>query len=447
MKKHFLLLTLLIQATLQAQNITGTFKHHVLQEIALEGFEYYNTLELGKTQADSLGNFSLNYPKEYKGMALLKTEDKNSLVLLLGKESLLTLKGTHITETDSLQLNASENKTFFNYAMEQGYRTNATNAWNYLDKLYKMDGQFVQQKKVKRTITKELQRIEETAQKLVDGLDKNSYLRWFIPYRKFIQEMPTIIRSETERIPASIALFRNTNFNHHNWKTSGILKEFIEAHYFMLENYKSLEENAVAMNFSSEALIYNLKDNKELLNKVSKELFLYLDDRSLYKASAYLAVALLKNHRNSLEMNVINRLEKYVTLKVGNSAPDIQLTKTKKLSGYKQPVLLVFGVSDCSACKTEAVELLNYYDEWKTKKNVEVIYISLDTDKDAYKNSYQDAPWQMYCDFKGWESKAAKEYHIWGTPSYFLLDKNLKILSHINSVAHANAWIMYQLTP
>jgi hypothetical protein len=304
--------------TAKCPNLKRTLNRHTGQQMILMGFSNYKTIELSKTQADSLGHFTLHYPKDYKGMASLKTEDNNSLVLLLGNESLLTLKGTHITETDSLQLNASENKTFFNYAMGQGFRTNATNAWKYLDKLYKMEGQFAQQKKVKRTITKELQRIKESTQKRVDGLDKNSYLHWFIPYRKFIQDMPTIIRTETERIPASIALFRTTDFNHPNWKTSGILKEFIEAHYFMLENYKSLEENVEAMNLSSEALIDNLKDNKKLLNKVSKELFVYLDDRSLYKASEHVAVTLLKNQRNSLEMNVINRLEKYGT---SNSLP------------------------------------------------------------------------------------------------------------------------------
>jgi hypothetical protein len=413
MKNYFLLLTLLIQATLQAQNITGTFKQHAGQELMLTGFEYYNTLELGKIQADSLGNFSLNYPKDYKGMALLKTEDKNSLVLLLGKESLLTLKGTHITETDSLELNASENKTFFDYAIGQGYRTNATKAWNYLDKLYKMEGQFNTQEKVKRTITKELQRIEETAQKLVEGLDQNSYLRWFIPYRTFIQDMHTIIRTETERIPASITLFRNTDFNHPNWKTSGIFQEFIEKHYFMLENSSgSVEEKQEKMNKSSQYLINNLKDNEMLLNEVVQQLFNYLEDRSLYIASKYLATQVLSQSQCEIENKVANRLEKYRNLKVGNTAPDIQLDKTKKLSDYKQPVLLVFGVSDCSACKTEAIELLKHYNEWKTKKNVEVIYVSLYTDEAMYKQAYKNAPWQLFCDFKGWESKAAKEYHI-----------------------------------
>lgn len=436
-------ITILTLKQTNAQAISGNLKHHAGQEFTFQGFDYYETKDLATTIADSLGNFTLHYPKEYKGMALLKSQDKNSLVLLLGKEPFVTIQGTHITETDSLQFNATENATFFKYAIGQGYRTNALNAWKYLDKLYNMDKQFTEQKKVKKIIQKELQRIKETAQKLVNGLATDSYLRWFIPYRKFIQEMPTIIRTETERIPASIALFRNTDFNHANWKTSGVLKEFIEAHYFMLENYKSLEENAVEMNLSSKALIYNLKDNKELLNKVSKELFIYLEERSLYKASKYLAVELLTNHRKTLELNVIKRLEKYGSLKIGNKAPNIQFAD-KKLSDYKQPVLLVFGVSDCAACKTEAVEMLKYYDAWKSK-NVEVVYISLDTDKTVYEQAYKNAPWQMVNDFKGWKSEIVKSYAIYGTPTYFLLDAEGKIVSHINSVGHANAFIMSRL--
>lgn len=437
-------ITILTLKQTNAQAISGNLKHHAGQEFTFQGFDYYETKDLATTVVDSLGNFTLHYPKEYKGMALLKSQDKNSLVLLLGKEPFVTIQGTHITETDSLQFNATENATFFKYAIGQGYRTNALNAWKYLDKLYNMDKQFTEQKKVKKIIQKELQRIKETAQKLVNGLATDSYLRWFIPYRKFIQEMPTIIRTETERIPASIALFRNTDFNHANWKTSGVLKEFIEAHYFMLENYKSLEENAVEMNLSSKALIYNLKDNKELLNKVSKELFIYLEERSLYKASKYLAVELLTNHRKTLELNVIKRLEKYGSLKIGNKAPNIQFAD-KKLSDYQQPVLLVFGVSDCAACRTEAVEMLKYYDTWKAEKNVEVVYISLDTDKTVYEQAYKNAPWQMVNDFKGWKSEIVKSYAIYGTPTYFLLDAEGKIVSHINSVGHANAFIMSRL--
>ena len=72
---------------------------------------------------------------------------------------------------------------------------------------------------------------------------------------------------------------------------------------------------------------------------------------------------------------------------------------------------------------------------------MEVIYISIDTDKTDFKTAYKDMPWQTYCDFKGWESQAAKDYHITSTPSYFLLDKEQIILVRPISMAQVNAWV------
>ena len=445
MKKTLILIALIF--TLQqttAQTITGILKHHAGQELSLTGFNNYKTVALAKTQTDSLGNFTLNYPKAYKGMALLKSQDKNSLVLLLN-QTFTTIKGTHISETDSLVFNNTENKLFFNYAIGQGYRTNALNAWKYLDKLYNTQALFKKQEIAKNSIQKELKRIKAEDTKLVNSLDKNSYLAWFIPIRKLIQETPTIMRTETERIPEAIAQFRNTNFKNSNFKTSGVLREYIEKHYFLIENMGlSIDSVAVQMNLSSNALINTIKDNKGLLNKISENLFTYLETRSLYKSSEYLAVTLLKDHQKDLEIHVINRLEKYVSLKVGNTAPDIQLTNSK-LSDIKKPVLLVFGASWCPLCKTEALELLKYYDAWKSKKDVEVVYISIDTDKEAYKTAYQNAPWQSYCDYKGWDTKAAKDYFIYATPTYILLDKDMKILVHPSSVGQVDAWVNYKL--
>ena len=445
MKKTLILIALIftVQQT-TAQTITGILKHHAGQELSLVGFNNYKTVELAKTQTDSLGNFTLNYPKAYKGMALLKSQDKNSLVLLLN-QTFTTIKGTHISETDSLQLNATENKLFFNYAIGQGYRTNALNAWKYLDKLYNTQALFKKQEIAKNSIQKELKRIKAEDTKLVNSLDKNSYLAWFIPIRKLIQETPTIMRTETERIPEAIAQFRNTNFNNSNFKTSGVLREYIEKHYFLIENMGlSVDSVAVQMNLSSNTLINTIKDNKGLLNNISENLFTYLEKRSLYKSSEYLAVTLLKDHQKDLEIHVINRLEKYVSLKVGNTAPDIQLTNSK-LSDIKKPVLLVFGASWCPLCKTEALELLKYYDAWKSKKDVEVVYISIDTDKEAYKTAYQNTPWQSYCDYKGWDTKAAKDYFVYATPTYILLDKDMKILVHPSSIGQVDAWVNYKL--
>ena len=444
-KKYFLLFALIAQAVLHGQSLTGTLTAHPFQEITLEGFNHFEPFELGTTQADSLGNFSLNYSKDYKGMALLKTHDKNSLVVLLSGEP-IQLKGTHITEIDSLWFNESQNKTFFDYALAHSNRKSALRAWHYLDELYQNTEIFAPQKKLRKTLSTEIERLNKQEQSHINSLPTNSYLRWFIPYRTFLQEMHTIIRTETERIPASIALFRTTDFNHPYWKTSGILQEFIEKHYFLLENSSgSVAEKQEKMNKSSLYLVQNLQTNPLLLDLVVEKLFNFLEERSLYIASKYLANRVLNDVQCEIQEPTANKLEKYRNLKVGVKAPDIQLSTTMRLSDYQQPVLLVFGKSDCSHCKDGLQELRRYYGNWKTKKNVEVVYVSLDNDEAAYQQAYQNVPWPMFCDFKGWESNAAKAYHIWGTPTYLFLDKDLPILSHINSVAHANAWVEQRL--
>ena len=442
MKKiNLSLVGILTALMVSAQSLSGTLTQHPLQTLVLSGFEGYNTLKLGETQADSLGNFSLAYPKDYTGMALLKTQDNNSLVLLLGGDP-LTIQGTHVTETDRLEFNESQNLTFFTYALGQTHRKNALRAWDYLEDLYRQNKPLNQQTQLRNTITAEIHRLKQREQTLIDSLPPDSYLRWFIPYRSFIQDMPTIIRTQTERIPESIALFRTTDFNHPYWTTSGILQDLIEKHYFMLENSAgTVAEKQEKMNESSRHLLRNLQSNNDLLNTVVEQLFTFLEDRSLFIAAAFLATQALTDTQCEIQERTANKLEKYRHLKVGRKAPDIQLSPTQRLSDYQQPLLLVFGKSDCPHCKTAALALLQHYQPWKSTQRVEVVYISLDTDKQAYAEAYQHAPWPMFCDFKGWDSKAVTDYHVWGTPSYFLLDKDLTILAHINSVDHADAWI------
>jgi len=441
--RNVLLLTLLLANILQAnaQTLKGTLTEHKGQTITLTGFNYYKTQELSKTVADSIGNFTLNYPKGYRGMAVLKTQDNSSLVLVLTAQN-IRLKGNHLKEPDSLVFaNSTSNTNFMYYAKAQGLYTNSLSAWRYLDELYQKEQLFSDQKRIKKAIKTEQKRIKKEDADFIASLNKTSYVRWFIPFRKLIQDMPTIAKAEPKRIPEALKQFRTTDFNNPNFKTSGLFKELIEGHYMLLENMgQPLDSVYSQMNISTQHLIDNLQQNDSLLNTVGGNLFNYLEKRSLFKASEYLSVSLLNNSQCSLTDNLVAKLETYRKLKVGNIAPDIQLATNKKLSTIKTNKLLVFGASWCPACKQDALEILKYYDAWQTK-NVEIIYISIDTDKTAFEIAYKNAPWQTYCDYKGYETQAAKDYYISGTPSYFLLDVNNKILVRPNSVAHAAVWI------
>lgn len=446
MKKVCMLFSLMLSVLTTAQNLTGNLKQHKGQKITLTGFNYNKTTKLAKSTIDASGNFTLNYPKDYKGMAILNTQDNSSLVFVLTEPS-IQLKGTHLKETDSLQfINSTENTNFTKYAKDQGLRGNALSAFAYLEPLYKNQPLFAKQKKLLKQLKKEQNRLQKEDAQFIANLPKQSYTRWFIPYRKMVQEMPVIVRKKTNQIPNAISFFRTTDFNNPNFKTSGLFKEFIEGHYLLLENMgQPLDVVYKEMNVSTDYLINNLSINDSLLNTVSSKLIKYFEKRSLISVAEHLSNKLLSENQCKINDSLSNSMQKYAALKVGNTAPDIQLTNGK-LSNLKKPILLIFGASWCPHCETEKTTLLKEYNNWqKAKKNIEVVYVSIDTDKKAYNTAFKNTPWINYCTFKGWDTQAAKDYYINGTPTYVLLDKDMKILVHPNSIAHAVTWVNTRL--
>jgi peroxiredoxin len=103
--------------------------------------------------------------------------------------------------------------------------------------------------------------------------------------------------------------------------------------------------------------------------------------------------------------------------------------------------LVVFGASWCPNCQTDCAKLKEEYADLKAKHDLEVVYISIDTDKKAFDDYYKEAAFISYCDGKGWETQAAKDYHVFATLSYFLLDKDLKIIEKLKSVEHLESWM------
>ncbi len=435
---------LLCSAWLSAQNLTGTLTQHLGQQISLTGFNYYKSEMLATATVDSLGHFTLNYPKEYNGMAVLKTEDNSSLVLMLTEPN-TKLTGIHLQDPNTLSfLNSAVNSNLMLFAKAQGLRNNAQSALQYLEDLYQKNILFSRRKKLKKIIRKEKHFLKKEETDFIAKLNPDDYLRWFIPQRKLVQEMPRIVRKDTALIPQAIFQFRTTEFNDPKFKSSGLFKQLLEGHYLLLENMgQSMDSMYTQMNLSTEYLITNLQNNDSLLNTVGDELFNFFEKRSLYTASAHLSKRLLSDKRYNLKENLASKLERYRRMKVGNIAPDITLGE-QKLSTIKTNKLVVFGASWCPYCTKELTGLVKYRQEWE-KKKVEIIYLSIDTDPTAFEKTFNELPWKSYCDFKGWETQSAKDYFITATPSYFLLDENNQILVRPNSVEHAQAFIQYKL--
>ncbi|MDD7886277.1 thioredoxin family protein [Flavivirga sp. 57AJ16] len=447
MEFHFIisLIVTLSSYGLPDKTFSGNLKHHTNQEVTLTGFNYYESYILSKDTIDSKGYFNLMYPKDYKGMAILTTQDNNSLVVSLTEPNII-LNGTHLRERDSINfLNSFENNQLIDLANRYNLNSNIYKAWRYLQPIYKNNELLHQQQEVLGLVEQELRRIETVDKEIIDELPKESYLRWFAPLRNLINDMPKTVFNYNERISQNIQQFREIDFNNPKFKTSGLLKELIEGHYMLIENMgQPLDSVASQMNLSTDYLIKNLEGNKALLNNIANQLFNYFEKRSMFNASKHLAGSMLSKNQCDLTDGLINKFEAYRKLKVGNTAPEIIFPDSTKLSNYNKNTLLVFGASWCPSCKEDAWKLLNYFDGWKSK-GLEIIYISMDSNKELFQTAYKDAPWQTYCDYKGWESQAVKDYHITGTPSYFLLDKEQKILVKPISLEQVDTWLKYKM--
>ncbi|WP_312075398.1 TlpA disulfide reductase family protein [Chryseobacterium sp.] len=112
-------------------------------------------------------------------------------------------------------------------------------------------------------------------------------------------------------------------------------------------------------------------------------------------------------------------------------------TQAKSLADVKaDKKVIVFWSSTCSHCENELPQLISKYKEMKSK-SIEIIGLSLDTDKDSYTKKIAAFPWINDSELKGWNSSFTEKYNIHATPTYFILDANNKIISkpdHVGDV-------------
>lgn len=453
----FLTFNFLLSTTF-GQNITGTFTDLANQQIKLVGFKGFDTFVIDSTKANEKGQFQLSYGTEDFGMGYLLSEDDKSFVVILSGKS-LKLKGESLAMPENIKIiEGSENKLFEQYATEHPSREQTLSAWDYLTKIYKKDSLFAIHQTPKQAIETEKKRIKEEDSLFLASLPKDSYVSYYLPLCKLVSSVSTIAQYRTEEIPATIQAFRTLDYTDKRLYKSGMLKEVIESHFWLIENSgRSLDSVYIEMNKSIDVLVENLLADEQKLNEITEHLFKLLEKRSLFRASEYLALKLLNEQGCTINNNFAAQLESYRAMKKGNTAPDIEFSESviapgyqankipQKLSGIKSDyIVVVFGASWCPQCPQELSQIAKQYSKWKAQR-VEVVFISLDEDEKVFESFTSVFPFISLCDYQKWESPVAKDYHVFATPTIYLLDYKREILLRPNSISQLDSWVDWYL--
>ncbi len=241
--------------------------------------------------------------------------------------------------------------------------------------------------------------------------------------------------------------FLNINYASPQIYSSGLIYNLIEKEFSSILNSPLTEATKYKeMNQSVDIILDSLCKNEKLYNDLAKYLFQYFEKYSLFTASEYIALKALSQKDITLNSALVNKLESYRKMRVGNIAPNFELVGEvfKNGSEVKAAVhladinakykLIIFGGSWCNQCRTEMIQLLPRYNNWKSK-GLEVVFISLDTDKKEFENFTAPFPFYSACDYKKWETQAAKDYCVSSSPTIFLLNSNNKIIFRPPTVA------------
>lgn len=153
-------------------------------------------------------------------------------------------------------------------------------------------------------------------------------------------------------------------------------------------------------------------------------------------------LSLAKNLKCTITDRLASTLKSNANVEMGAAFPNYKFqlpvnTTAKSLYDVKADrKVIVFWSSTCSHCESELPKLLDKYNELKGK-NIQVIALSLDVDKNSYTKKIAAFPWINDSELRGWNSSYVDTYNVHATPTYFILDANNKIINkpeHVGDV-------------
>lgn len=438
--KYTLLLLSSIVAAQSKLKIEGHFNLKANTDIALKGFSYDGTSLLDKGKTDSNGNFSLLYPSDYIGAAIIEIGNDKKVIVMLNNED-FKMSWEDLATFSSLKFRNSPENTSFDAGLQLYQTTESKKSGiSYLIPYY------ADEPGKQKFLLDEMKQLNNTMDSFLKDFSNQSYAGYYLKIRVLTASLPLYAKQYFQQLPEVENNFNQLDFTDKRLLRSGLYFELLDAFVLAMESYG--EGQYDHLNKAIDGMLASLKSEPDLAQDITEYLYNLLEKRSLFKSSEHLALAMLSDTSCQLDDKHKALFEQYRKMANGNKAPDIQFANAKQsvkqLSDlnfkYK---LIVFGASWCPKCNEEIPKMASFYQNWKKNHKLEIVFVSLDTQKAEYENFIKGFPWISSCDFMGWETKAALDYCVFATPTMYLLDADNKILLKPISPEQLETWLQY----
>lgn len=237
--------------------------------------------------------------------------------------------------------------------------------------------------------------------------------------------------------------FSYIDFNNETLQSSNFLSERITSYVFGMRDENKDELATYRANIDDV-----FEEMREAKPSIKKSLLVILwqqmADLSLETTANYISDKyLISIAEKAQDKALVDQLKKFKNTSLGTAAPDFSFEKTygdvttkTKLSAYNSAnqYVIVFWSSSCSHCMQE-IPLLQKFIKTQPKGKLKVIAIGLEDSQNNWKKLIPTYPEFVHVLGLGkWTNKLAVLYNINATPTYFVLDKDKKIIAKPNDI-------------
>ena len=423
-------------------SISGTINSCRGEKITLSKLYGKEIIGVDSTFLDKNCSFHFIFKQtDYKDLFRLSISDSNYADFVFNKENIVIESGIYNLNSNIKIISSAENKLFYYYKLKiTGINDTLAELTLRGQRLFEKDpsGNAVQLKK----LAKQIEETEAKKRTLCDSIilkNPDMFISEMLKASLLPDFKSYIKKKDAAHYPNEAAFLKEHFFDNLDFADSNLLHTDIIfdkiGEYFQyfadpptVENYKS------AINF----ILIRSSSNKNVNEYIFNTLLRTFDHSDWEDVYTYVVDKYLTQNTcsdNDKAKSLAEKSSAIKSLKPGSAAPAIISMDpegiTKNLDSLKSNyTLILFWASWCEFCEKAMPDLKYIYTTYHPI-GLEIISVSLD----SIKQNWIDAttrfviPWINTCDLKGFDSPIIKEYNIWRTPTYFLLNSEKKIIA------------------